>query len=54
MIRKQISALLVSFLHPDLFGSYVLAAVFTSDHPKWFKSRLHWSLAGAYIDPPEK
>lgn len=37
-------------MSPISFSSF---QVFTStpEHPRWFKSKLHWSLAGAHIDP---
>jgi hypothetical protein len=40
-------------MSPISFSSFQVFA-FTSDHPRWFKTRLHWSLLGAYIDPPGK
>jgi hypothetical protein len=39
-------------MSPISFSSFQVF-VFTSDHPNWFKSRLHWSLNGAYVDPPK-
>ena len=39
-------------MSPVSFSSFQVF-VFTSEHPRWFKSRLHWSLAGTYVDPPK-
>jgi hypothetical protein len=37
-------------MSPVSFSSFKIF-VFTSDRQRWTRSRLHWSLLGAYIDP---
>jgi hypothetical protein len=40
-------------MSPVSFSSFQVFS-FTSDSPRWNKTRLHWSLAGAYVDPPKE